>query len=169
MGAGVREGSVPCDEPYSCPYLLTPEKSSLNELSNGKKIPVVREPLISLKCGPGFSPQHELPANIKSRKNSYLKRSDSKVTKTTNVHGFSSHSTPRNAYTHACTKWWTHRGIRWCSVLKTKGWKLSKWHHQGSGSWNPGTLIEQTPRLTKMYKENLDTIYVVMWDDLQHT
>lgn len=42
-GARAREGSVPCAEPYSCPYLLTLEKSSLKDLPNGKKISVVRK------------------------------------------------------------------------------------------------------------------------------
>lgn len=37
MVDGPKEGSVPCDEPYSCPYLLTLEKSNMKELPNGKK------------------------------------------------------------------------------------------------------------------------------------
>lgn len=34
-GAGAREGSVPCEGPFSCPCLLTLEKSTLKEVPNG--------------------------------------------------------------------------------------------------------------------------------------
>lgn len=53
-GARAREGSAPCEEPYSCPYLLTQEMSSWKNNQMEKKIPVVRKTLICPECGPYF-------------------------------------------------------------------------------------------------------------------
>lgn len=51
-------------------------------------------------------------------------------------------------------------------LVKTKSWKLSTWLMK---SWNVHTATFQVDQKKKKDNENLDTICVVMWDDIQHT
>lgn len=113
-----------------------------------------------------FLPLHELPANSKSRK-TYSRRNDSKESKPKTHMAFEPAVPLLGLYILMHVPKDRHIEV-FSDVLlvKTKSWKLSTWLMK---SWNVHTATFQVDQKKKKDNENLDTICVVMWDDIQHT